>query len=338
MRAWPLVVLFPCLVFAQTYTIEKSNSTENLRGLSAPSKQVIWASGTHGTYLRSTDGGISWRAAQVPGAEGLDFRDVEAFDEDEGYLLSAGPGEQSRIYKTSDGGKSWIMQFTNREPKGFLDCMAFWDRDHGIAVGDPVDGKFEVITTDDGGNRWKAIPRDGLPPALEGEGAFAASGSCITVQGTNQVWFVTGGKVARVFHSEDAGKNWTVVETPIVHGNDSSGIFSIAFRDTKHGTIAGGDYKESGKSGPNLAFTDDGGQSWKLDRISPQWYVSAIALDSSKRGSGVFAVGTAHTGYAKSIAEKSWKKIWDLNLNAVTFYAPGKAVAVGPKGVIVIFH
>lgn len=338
MRAWLFFLLFPSLVFAQTYTIQRSNTTENLRGLSAASKQVIWASGTHGTYLRSTDGGNSWRAAQVPGAEALDFRDVKAFDRDVAYLLSAGPGEQSRIYKTTDGGKSWVLQFTNQNSKGFFDCMAFGDRDHGIAVGDPVGGKFEVITTHDGGKTWNAVAPDALPPAHEGEGAFAASGTCIAVQGATNVWFATGGVVARVFHSLDAGKTWTVVDTPIVHGNDSSGIFSIAFQDEIHGVIAGGDYKQPTKDGANLAFTEDGGRTWKLARISPQWYISAIALDSTKHGLAAFAVGSAHAAYGKSIADNSWKKIWDLNLNAAACYASGKAVAVGPKGLIVSFH
>ena len=205
----------------------------------------------------------SWRAAQVPGAESLDFRDVEAFGANLAYLLSAGPGEQSRIYKTIDAGKNWALQFTNKNPKGFFDCMAFWDRDHGIAVGDPVpdnSGKlrFELIATEDGGENWKAIPPDQLPPAVEGEGAFAASGTCITVQGSSNVWFASGGKVARVFRSADAGKTWSVADTPIVHGPDSAGIFSIAFRDAIHGVIAGGDYKHPEQDGPNLALTDDG--------------------------------------------------------------------------------
>lgn len=338
MRAPLWFVLFPTLILAQTYTIQKSNTTENLRGLSSPSSQVVWASGTHGTYLRSTDGGKSWQVARVAGAEELDFRDVEAFDENVAYLLSAGPGEQSRIYKTIDGGKSWVLQFANREPKGFFDCMGFWDRNHGIAVGDPVEGKFEVITTNDGGETWNPAPGHAMPAALEGEGAFAASGSCISVQGTSNVWFATGGKAARVFHSTDAGKSWTVVDTPIVHGNDSTGIFSIAFRDEKHGIIAGGDYKEPGRKRPNLAFTEDGGHTWSLARISPQWYVSAVALDLTKHGPAIFVVGSAHEGYAKRIAARSWKKIWDLNLNAVAFYAPGKVIAVGPKGAIVSYY
>ena len=187
MRAFPLLLIYTATLFPQTYTIQKSNTTENLRGLSAPSANIIWASGPHGTYLRSTDGGNTWHSSQVPGAEALDFRDVEAFSADFAYLLSAGPGDQSRIYKTADGGKSWTRQFTNADSKGFFDCMAFWDRDHGIAVGDPVNGSFELITTNDGGKNWTPVPASALPSAIAGEGAFAASGSCITVAGSTDV-------------------------------------------------------------------------------------------------------------------------------------------------------
>ena len=180
------------------------------------------------------------------------------------HLLAAGPGEQSRIYKTSDGGKHWALQFTNHEPKGFLDCMAFWDQQRGIVVGDPVNGKFQLLTTEDGGQHWNYINPESLPLANDGEGAFAASGTCITTQGESNVWFVTGGSAARVFRSTDSGKTWALNETPIMHGPASAGIFSIAFRDAKHGVIAGGDYKEPEKGGANLAGTDDGGKIWKL--------------------------------------------------------------------------
>jgi photosystem II stability/assembly factor-like uncharacterized protein len=348
MRTCCLVFLLATFVSAQTFTIQKSNTTENLRGLSAVSDQIMWASGTHGTYLRTTDGGINWHAAQVPGAEQFDFRAAEAFSADLAYLLSAGPGDQSRIYKTTNGGQSWILQFTNKDPNGFYDCMAFWDRDHGIAVGDPVNGKFELMATADGGRNWKPIPPDVLPPAVDGEGAFAASGTCIVVQGKTNVWFATGGKAARVFRSTDAGKSWTVAETPIIHGADSSGIFSIAFLDARHGVIAGGDYKQPQQDGPNLAYSNDGGITWKLAPVSPQSYFSAVALSTSRAGtdapvrpversSAIFVVGSAHAAWASDITTKSWSKIWDLNLNAAALSAPDKAIAVGPKGLIVVF-
>lgn len=338
-----LTVLLVIPLVAQNPTTQKSNTTENLRGVSALSNKVAWASGTHGTYLRSTDGGHNWQPAQVPGAEALDFRDVEAFSDDFAYLLSAGPGDQSRIYKTTKAGKTWTLQFTNKNPKGFFDCMAFWDRDHGIAVGDPVPDssgklKFELIATADGGKNWNPTQPDSLPPAVEGEGAFAASGTCIAVQGKTNVWFATGGKVARVFRSTNTGKTWTVADTPIVHGPDSTGIFSIAFRDATHGVIAGGDYKHPDQDGPNLAFTEDGGLTWKLSAIAPQAYFSAIALAKPDSGSApVLVVGSTRATYADTIVKGSWQKTWDLNLNALSISPTGNAVAVGPKGRIVNF-
>jgi photosystem II stability/assembly factor-like uncharacterized protein len=328
-------------LLVQSPITQKSNTTENLRGISVLSNAVAWASGTHGTYLRTTDGGSSWQSAQVPGAETLNFRDVEAFSADLAYLLSAGPGEQSRVYKTTDAGKNWTLQFTNKNPKGFFDCMAFWDRDHGIAVGDPVADtsgklKFELISTEDGGKTWTPIPPDSLPPAIEGEGAFAASGTCIAVQGNTDVWFATGGNVARVFRSTDAGKTWAVADTPIIHGPDSAGIFSIAFRDSSHGVIAGGDYKHPEQDGPNLASTSDGGLTWKLSAISPQRYFSAVAFAKPhSESAAIVIVGSSQSAYEDDLAKATGQKSWNLNLNAVSVSSSGEAIAVGPKGLIV---
>lgn len=296
------------------------------------SSATAWASGTLGTYLRSTDGGASWSAAQVPGAEALDFRDVEAFSASEAYLLSAGPGELSRIYKTTDGGRNWTLQFTNRDAQGFFDGMAFWDSKHGLALGDPVDGRFVLITTKDGGKNWKRLSPQAMPPAIAGEGAFAASGTCIAVQGKNNVWFATGGSVARVFRSADQGKSWSVAETPIVHGTESAGIFSIAFRDPHHGVVAGGDYKHPQQEGPNLALTEDGGSTWQLSKASPQAYFSAAAFDAAN--DRVLAVGPVLT---LAVENGRGQKISDLNLNALSADKTGPPVAVGPKGLIVRF-
>lgn len=328
-----LPILLAAGSFAQEHTLQASHTTENLRGVSAVSPKVIWASGTHGTYLRTNDGGITWIAAQVPGAEALDFRDVEAFSANEAYLLAAGPGEQSRIYKTSDGGKTWSLQFTNREPKGFYDCMAFWDRTHGIALGDPVNGKFELLTTEDGVH-WGALAPVAFPPAIEGEGAFAASGTCIAVQGESNVWFGTGGKAARVFHSQDRGKTWTVAETPIVHGTESQGIFSITFRDGIHGLVAGGDYQHPEKGEANLAFTEDGGVTWKLAGIHPQSYFSAIGYADPSIPRGLLAVGSTRAVTSDTLFRDKWTVLVETNLNALSFAPPWDAWAVGPKGAI----
>src|SRR5262247_4569685 len=162
--------LLLCMGAAQTiapaWLAHSSGTTARLRGVSAVSATVAWASGSDGVYLKTTDGGGTWRAATVPGAESLDFRDVEAFDADTAYLLSIGEGDRSRIYKTTDGGRNWRLQFTNRNPKAFFDELAFWDADRGVAVSDSVDGRFVIIKTTDGGTSWKEIPPEKLPPAL----------------------------------------------------------------------------------------------------------------------------------------------------------------------------
>lgn len=337
MRRYVFTLFAAAVLWAQAPL--RSDTTENLRGISVLSKKIAWASGAHGTYLRTNDGGNSWQAKQVPGAEALDFRDVEAFSADLAYLLAAGPGEQSRIYKTSDGGKNWALQFTNPNPKGFFDCMAFWDRDHGIAAGDPVPDdsgqlRFELITTADGGAHWNAIPPRALPAAIDDEGAFAASGTCVTVQSKKNVWFATGGKAARVFRSGDRGQTWSVAETPIVHGPPSAGIFSIAFRDAKHGVIAGGDYKHPEQRGDNLAFSNDGGRSWTLSAISPQAYFSAVGYDRKFRR--ILAMGTTLTieMNEKHSGDNIARKLSTQNVNALGISRDGKAIAVGPKGLI----
>src|SRR6266850_606363 len=343
MRAVILTILMSAIWLRADIIEQKSNTEESLRGISVVSPSIVWASGTRGTYLRTADGGATWEVGHVPDAESLDFRDVQAFSADTAFLLAAGPGEQSRIYKTTDGGKTWTLQFTNKDPKGFFDCMAFWDKDHGIAVGDPVNGEFQLIKTENGKD-WKPVPAANLPSAIEGEGAFAASGTCIAVEGKKNVWFVTGGSAARVFRSQDAGETWSVAETPIVHGTASAGIFSVAFRDQKHGVIAGGDYKEPNKDVASVAITSDGGKSWKMSRLTPQHYFSAISFLPSERR--VVAVGTRQYAWTESPDAKKWEVFAPLmrscawnhqyaELNAIGTIPRGKgAFLVGAKGAL----
>jgi len=322
------------IALAQSFTVQNSTSTENLRGLSAVSSSVIWASGTHGTYLRTLDGGTTWTAGHVVGAEALDFRDVQAFSADEAYLLAAGPGEQSRIYRTADAGKTWALQFTNTEPKGFYDCMGFWDRTHGIALGDPVDGEFELITTEDG-EHWHTMPEAVGPRSLAQEGAFAASGTCLVTQDTNNVWFVTGGFAARVFRSSNRGNTWSAADVPLVKDNAASGAFSLAFDGQGRAVIGGGDYQHAERK-PTLVYSDDGGITWQTLFFGQQSYFSAVAIDPANRRH-LLAVGSAHGAYADDLGSGAWKAYWDLNLNAATFVGPGEAIAVGPQGKIVRF-
>lgn len=364
------LLLLATTAVAQGPRIEISHTTENLRGVSAVSRQLGWASGTHGTYLRTVDGGHTWTPAQVPDADGLDFRGVVAFSADEAFLMSSGPGEQSRIYHTEDGGKHWQLQFTNNNAKGFFDSMAFWDSKHGVVLGDPIpDGsgklKFELLETEDGQN-WRPPPSAAMPQAIEGEGAFAASNSSLAIlrdSADRNLWFATGGKAARVFHSPDRGQSWQVIDTPILHGEDSTGIFSIAFRDALHGVIAGGDYKKPKRDGPNLAFTEDGGKTWSLASIRPLAYFSSVAYDQrvNQEAAQQHAAQKAAEASGKRIRVKpisperlfivgedfifdfelpnnphriGGKKKQGYGFNAVSPYPDGGALVVGSKGTI----
>lgn len=242
------------------WTVLVSGVTARLRGVSAVNERVAWASGTGGVILRTSDGGTTWLRLAVPGAEKLDFRDIDAVNERTAYALSIGPGEASRIYKTRDAGATWELQFKNADPKAFFDAMAFWDASHGIAVSDSVDGKFVLLLTSDGGSNWR---RQEVPGALPGEGAFAASGTNIAVHGKRNVWIGTG--AGRVLRSTDGGASWSIAVTGLA-ASESAGIFSVAFRDARHGVVVGGDYKVEGRAVDNAAVTDDGGRTWKLVR------------------------------------------------------------------------
>lgn len=248
---------------APRWTMQTSGVNARLRGVSAVSERVAWASGSGSTVLRTTDGGATWRKLTVT-SDTLDFRDIDAIDEQTAYVLSAGTGPASRIYKTTDAGKTWTMQFKSDDAKVFLDAMSFWDANHGIVYGDSINGQLYIMTTSNGGRVWSRVPAANLPPPLENEGAFAASGTNIAVFGESHAWIGTGGAAkSRVLRTADGGRSWQVADTPFAAGS-SAGIFSIAFRDAKHGVIAGGDYKKEQEAVDNLAVTNDGGVTWTL--------------------------------------------------------------------------
>jgi photosystem II stability/assembly factor-like uncharacterized protein len=328
--AFAIILLVSSLVCAQQ--TQNSKTDVQLRGISAVSSKVAWASGAKGTVLRTVDGGATWQTVVIVGADSLDFRDIQAFDQNTAFVLSIGAGDQSRIYKTADGGRIWQRQFTNNDPKAFYDCFAFWDSTHGIAVSDSVDGKFPLIATSDG-MTWNPVVVRKMPSALPNEGAFAASGTCIATFGKNDVWFGTGGPAARVFHSADRGQTWTVAETPIVHGTATQGVFSLAFWTAKDGVAVGGDYKEPAKGEKTAAFTHDGGKTWKLASKSPQGYRSAVAAGPSQI---LNAVGTSGSDVSHD-GGNTWTPLFTDDLNAITL-TENSGWAVGPGGKILTIH
>ena len=303
--------------------------TASLRGLSVHG-HFIWASGSGGTWLRSADEGKTWTHGVVPGAEAQDFRGVAVLDDKTVLLMSSGPAEknQAHIYRTTDAGAHWTEVFHGTTPGMFLDAIKFWDSKHGIVLSDPVNGKFAILLTDDGGKTWREAPSDSMPEALPKEGAFAASNSALAVWGKSDAWFGTGGAGhGRVFHSSDGGLNWKVAETPIAADTAGSGIFSLIFVDAKHGVAVGGDYEKPTGSHDNIAYTDVGGQIWiggkgfSVRDDALQMYLSSVA---SGPGTHLYvAAGTA--GIASSNDGRTWMAVSapPTKVNAVAFSTAG---------------
>lgn len=339
----PLLVVLAAAIFVRAaggnrswWTVQTSGIDSSLRGVSVGTfsdshgvgTPVVWASGSRGVILRSTDVGKTWQRLRVPGGETLDFRSIQARDAQTAYVMSSGEGDKSRIYKTTDGGANWKLQYTDKRKEFFLDALVCISQIECLTVGDPVDGKFVLLHTRDGEN-WAQLPTDQMPAALRDEGAFAASGTCLAIYSYQDVYFVTGGPAARVFHSSDSGYSWTVNNTPIVSGNASSGIFSIAVW-AKALVVVGGDYKDPNNPNRVAAYSGDQGKTWKLAEQQPGGFRSAVARIDEKflaavgpNGEDISDDGGAH-----------WTRTESLNLNALAVLRYDYAWAVGPTGTI----
>jgi photosystem II stability/assembly factor-like uncharacterized protein len=250
------------------WSMQTSGIDTNLRGVSAADNPdatgqhvVVWACGSNGVILFSSDLGKTWKRLRVAGGDALDFRSIVAFDARTALVMSSGEGDKSRIDKTADGGETWKLEFTDKRPSFFLDALVC-NRDC-YALSDPVDGKFVLVGAQNGEN-WQELSGDGMPAALPGEGAFAASGTSLATDNDGDLFFGTGGaNAARVFHSPDFGKTWTATDTPIASGNASSGIFSIVL-DAKLLIAVGGDYKDPKRKDRVAAYSLDDGKTWQL--------------------------------------------------------------------------
>jgi photosystem II stability/assembly factor-like uncharacterized protein len=324
----------PLLILAAAgswWSVQPTGVDENLRGLAVVvhrSGTMVWATGSKGTIIRSTDSGKSWEPVHISGTEKLDFRGVQTFDGKAVYVMSSGEGEASRIYKSADGGTSWEMQYSDKRKGFFLDALVCSDEKRCFALSDPVDGKFLLLATTDGAH-WKELPREQMPVALPQEGAFAASNSSLLLYGKTELYFATGGSKARVFHSTDAGQSWTVRETPILSGKPSQGIFSIV-RAGDTVVVVGGDYEKPSAREKTAAYSNDEGESWHLAEAMPTGYRSAVdTFDAGFVTVGLNGAETSRDGV-------HWVPIDSPGLNAVTFIS-GKGWAVGPKGLAAEF-
>lgn len=312
----------------------KSTGTESrFRGLAAVSRSTAWVAGSKGTVLRTVDGGRTWLDVSPPGAvaEGLELRDVEAFDARRAVALSIGEGEASRVLRTEDGGATWTETFRNPDPRAFYDCLTFFDARHGLAMSDPVDGKFRILSTDDGGRSWRVLPSEGMPSALPGEAGFAASGQCLVSSGPRDVWLATGGgATARILHSADRGLTWTAAESTIPAGDGARGVFALAFRDRTRGLAVGGDYRTGQASPQAAAVSSDGGRSWRGAPTPPPAYRSGAAWYPYSRATAL-AVGPTGTDVTTD-GGRSWRPLEAGSFDTVDCAPDTGCWAAGEKG------
>ncbi|KAL1592978.1 hypothetical protein SLS59_009448 [Nothophoma quercina] len=315
-----------------TWHLKPTNSSQQFRGLSPVSNDVVWISGTNSTVLRTTNGGTSWTnvspSVSPENSTAFQFRDIEAFSKKSAVVLSIGEGNASRIYLTSNGGKTWRPTFINTEPTAFYDCMAFENKKHGLAMSDPVDGKFRLIETWDGGLTWTIVPSEGMPAALTGEFGFAASGTCIEAAAGR--WYIASGGVdpGRVFRSED-GHRWQVSNSSIA-GGAAAGVFSVRFRDERIGIAVGGDYEKPAGNVNNAAWSKDGGKTWHKAESFPGGYRSGVSWVPG-RGQVAVAVGTSGSDITYD-GGKNWQAIGNGTFDAVECISKSVCWASGSGG------
>lgn len=291
---------------AAKWQLQQSGVDVRLRGISVPDAKVAWASGQKGTVLRTVDGGAHWQVMHVEGAEAVDFRDIEAFSVDTAVVLSIGPGQASRVYRTEDGGQSWTLALQNTDPRGFFDCMAFEGK-HGWMLGDPVDGRYQLFATENSGRDWRQLENG--PPADVDEAAFAASGTCIArLKGALAV--ASGGARARIHLLRDDSQHWQAADTGMARRKPEAGVFSVAA--LANGWFAvGGDYRGEGMPG-NAAL----GSGKAVKRIiAPRGYRSGAACVDDKLP--CIAVGPSGTDLWDG---KRWHALGDVGFDAIDLH------------------
>jgi len=301
--------------------------SEFIHSFRAIDESTVWGGANHGVFLRTTDGGMNWASGSVQGADQLTFYSIAAIDQNTAYYLGQTPaGGDGRIYLTSDGGSTWNLQHQDTRPGTFLNSIAFWDNQNGIAVGDPVDGSFVILTTTDGGANWDQVPAANIPAPVPGEygGLTGDGGTCLTVQGTGNAWFGTGAaSPLRVLRSTDKGQTWVAVNTPL----SVFGITTIAFKDSLNG-FAGGNTFPHNDSLITIVKTTDGGQTWGGVPMFPQIGPSTLDIVPNTNNGTLFVTSPQGSAISED-GGTTWERLSTEPCAPSTFASPTAGWAGG---------
>ena len=255
-------------IYAQKIEILTDSIQSSFRGLSVVDNNIVWVSGSNGTVGKSLDGGKTWKWIIVKGFEKTDFRDIEAFDKKTAVIM--GIAEPAYILRTTDGGENWNVVFEDTAKGMFLDAMEFWNIQSGIVIGDPINGRFFIGRTFDGGKTWRGIPEQNKPIADSGEACFASSGTNIRKLNKSEAVFVSGGLSSHIFIRDKK------ISIPILQGKESTGANSIAVKNSKTMIVVGGDFTTKDAITKNCVITENGGNTWFAPKTPPSGYRSCV--------------------------------------------------------------
>lgn len=295
----------------------------SFRSLDVVSKKVIWAGGSKNTVLKSINGGKSWEVIHIDLATSLDFRGIKGFDNKTAIVVSAGLAEenQAKIFKTTDGGESWNLVFETSQKGVFLDGIAFFDKMHGIVIGDPIDNQAYILETKDGGNSWHPMDVELLPPIKTGEASFAASNSSLVTY-KNHAWYAFQ---SRILHTANQGQTWEILDSNFPSG-PTSGIFGLRYWSDMEGVALGGDYKDDKSKQVNFSITENGGKTWKAMEITPNGLKESAHLVKNI----LIVVGTSGTSISSDKGQ-TWQ-VQDTESYHVVDCVGKKCFAIGANG------